>query len=212
MKHSADLSRHKCGLFRIGILPDINGIQLDTRFRQRFVGDTLPKGFLFSVIQSANLRAHTGPKDIVHPGDHLGAGTEVVAQQHLPAFSRSSLRNGLILMVFFQEDPRIRQTELIDGLFHVANQKTVIPLFRQRAEDGILDPVGVLIFIHQDLPVAAADLSRSCCGIAPGPSQQQVQGLVFQVAEIQDPPAALCCLIIPVKLFHQRDQAPCSDG
>ena len=176
------------------------------------MGYALPKGFRFGVIESTHLRGHTGGEHIVDTLDDFCTGAEIVAEQHLPALSRLGFFRRNIGSILFQEDARVCQPELVDRLLYVAHQKTVLLFPAQSGENRVLYAVGVLIFVHQDLPVPAADLRRGSCGIFPGFSQQQVKGMMLQIAEIQNSAASLGSAIVPVKLLHQCGKSPGAGG
>ena len=85
------------------------------------MGHALPKSFRFGVIQTAHLRGHTGGEYLIHPFNHLRAGTKIVAEQHLPALPRLRFLCFKVVVVFFQENSRVCQPELVDRLLHVTD-------------------------------------------------------------------------------------------
>ena len=58
----------------------------------------------------------------------LRSGAEIVAEQHFPSLPRLRTIGADVGSVLFKKNTRVSQTELIDRLFYVANQKTVLPL------------------------------------------------------------------------------------
>ena len=128
---------------------------------------------------------------MIHALNDLRTGTEIVAEQHLSSLPRLSTFGRFVGFVLFQENPRVGQTELVDRLFHIPNEEAVLLFPAQHGKDCVLHAVGVLILVHQNLPVSATDLCRGSCGACPGFTQQQVKGAVFQIAEIQNPAASL---------------------
>ena len=206
-EHGLNPVRHKIRFFLVGVFPNRDGVQFRSRGSQRNVRDSLLQHFRTGIVKSSHFRAHTGSEHIVYRSNHLAAGPEIPAEQHLSALPGGSLVRRDIIPVFFQENPRIRQTKLIDGLLHVPHQKAVLPLFRQRHENSVLDAVGVLILVHQDLPEPSGDFRCRSGWAAPVFSQQQIQRPVFQVAEVQHPAAALRRRIGPVKISYQRNQS-----
>ena len=179
---------------------------------QRHVGNSLPKLLRFPVGQPAHLGAHTGVEHVVHRVDNLRAGTEIMAQKNFSSLPRLRLPGGDVFFVLFQENARVGQTELVNGLLHVADHEAVLLLPGQGVENRVLHAVGVLILVHHDLPVTPPDLPGSGGGLASGFSQEQIQGLMLQIPEIQHPAAAFCRGIIPVKLPYQRHQPPLGGG
>ena len=115
-------------------------------------------------------------------------------------------------MVFFQENTGVRQPKLVDGLLHVSHQETVLLFLRQGGENRVLNTVGILVFVHQNFPVTAADLPGSGSGTCTAPSQQQVQGFMLQIPKIQTPAAALGGGIVPSELPNQGHQSPGARG
>ena len=78
----------------------------------------------------------------------------------------------------------------------------------QGRKNRVLYAVGVLILVHQDLPVESADLRRCCRGACPEFTQQQIQGLMLQIAEIQTTAAFFRAAVGFVKLPDQSNQSP----
>ena len=172
------------------------------------MGHALPESLRFGVVQTAHLRGHAGGEHLVHPFNDLRAGTEIVAEQHLPSLSGLSLLRASVLVVFFQEDSRVCQPELINGLFYIAYQKAILPFSAEGVKNGILHRVGVLVFVHQDFPEPTADFPRCHGWRSTGFSQQQIQGVLLQIAEIQNSPASLGSAIILGKLLHKPHEPP----
>ncbi len=108
-------------LLGVGVGNRLQGIQLHPRIGKPPMGHPLPEGFRFSVVETAHLWGHAGGEHLVHPLDDLGTGAEVVAEQHLPTFPRLGLLRANIFIVLFQENPWVCQSELINGLLHVAD-------------------------------------------------------------------------------------------
>ena len=207
IQHLPDSRRRKGRLLRAGLLLGLQHIQLHRRVGKRRMGNPLPQGFRLAVFQAAHLRAHAGPKDIIDTLDHLAAGAEIVGKQNLSSLSRLTFLRFSIFPVLFQEDARVCQAELVDGLLHVAHQEAVLPLLGEDGENGILHAVGILILVHHDLPVSSADLPGSRCGRGAAFPQQQIQCAVLQVAEVQHPSAPLEAPVVRIKLPHQGNES-----
>ena len=176
------------------------------------MGNSLPEGFRIGVLQAADSWAHAHREYIVYSSDYFAAGAEIVAEQDLSFRPRGSGGNLVIPFVFFQEDSRIRQTKPVDGLFYVADQKAIPAFGSENGENGILDSVGVLVLIHQHLPVALSNLPGGGGGAGAALPHQQVQRPMLQISEVQNSSAALCMTVVIRKLPHQMDQPPNGRG
>ena len=131
-----------------------------------------------------------------------------MTEEDFPALPGLCLLRRGIGSVFLQENLRVRQAEAVDGLLHVSHQEAILFFFRQRRENRVLHPVGILVFIHHDFPEPGADFPG-----CPGPagsifSQKQVQGTVLQISEIQNPAASFGPGIVLIKPAHQLDEPP----
>ena len=120
-QHFLNPSGNEVRLLGIGIRNRLQGVQLHPRLRQTHMGHALPKSFRFGVVQPPHLRGHAGGEYLIHPFNHLRAGTEIVAEQHLPALPRLRFLCFKVVVVFFQENSRVCQPELIDRLLHVTD-------------------------------------------------------------------------------------------
>ena len=206
-QHPDDSLRHKGRFLLILVVPGLDHVKLHGGFQRR-VGNSLPEFLRFPVGQPADLGAHTGVEHVVHRVDDLGAGTEIVAQENLSSLPRLCLLSRDVFFILFQKNSGVGQTELVDGLLHVADHEAVLLLPGQGVENRVLHAIGVLILVHHDLPVTPPDLPRGGCGLASGFSQQQIQGFVLQISKIQHPAAAFGRGVIPVELPYQRHQPP----
>ena len=208
IQHLTNSSGHKGRLLRVGVGHGFQCVQLRAGVRQRNVGHALPESLRFRIIKPAHLRRHAAGKYVVDALDDLPAGTEIVTEQYLSSLPRFRLFRRCVSRVFFKKYPGVCQPELIDGLLDVAHQETILLFQAQCGEDRILHTVGILILVHQNFPVSSADFRRGSRGICTGFAKQKVKGMVLQIAEIQDPAAALGSTVVPVKLFHQPGKAP----
>ena len=86
-------------------------------------------------------------------------------------------------MILLHKQLRPGQTKPVDALLHVPHSEDVLPVFGHRPEDGVLDLVGVLVLVHQDLPVSGRHLLPQLCGGTAG-THQQAQGQVLLVGEV----------------------------
>ena len=212
-QHFPDFPRREGGLLVIGIpVRDLKDVQLRGCLAQGSVRRALPQGFFRAIGQAAHPDAHAGSKHIIDAGDHLTAGAEIAAEQYLPALAGPGGLCRGIGAVFFQENLRVGQTEAVNGLLHVAHHEAVLLLLGQSGKNCILDGIGILVLVHHDLPVSLAQLP--CGGGKPRAAfpQEQFQGAVLQVAEIQDAASPLEPGKIRLKLPHQADDAPGSPG
>ena len=182
-------------------------MELYARLSQRTMGNTLPEGLRLTIVEAANFLAHTGCKHIVNRFDDLCSGAKIVAEEHFPALPGLRILCGHIPLILFQKDSRIRQPELVNRLFYVTDHKAIVPFPGQCREDRILHAIGVLIFIHHDLPEPTADFRCGSGWSASMLSQQKIQGHVLQITEINAPSAALRLGIRPIKGSYQTDDA-----
>ena len=172
------------------------------------MGHALPQSLSIRIVQAAHFGRHTGGEHVVHALNNFRAGTEIVAQQNFSALPRLCLLHRRVRSVLFQKNAGVSQAELVDGLLHVAHQEAVLLLPAEGGENRVLHGVGVLILVHQNLPEAAADFRRRSRGIGAALSQQQIQSIMLQIAEIQNPAASLNRPVIPGKLLNKGCQSP----
>ena len=172
------------------------------------MGNSLPEGFRFAIAQTAHFRGHAAEKDIVDRLDHLTAGAEIPAEHDFAALARLCLFSRCIVPVFLQENARIRQPELVNGLLYVAHHEAILLFPGQGGENRILNTVGILVFIHQDFPEPPSDLRGSGGGAGAVLTQHQIQHLMLQIGKIQDPPGLFGLGKLPVKLANQGNDSP----
>ena len=82
-----------------------------------------------------------------------------------------------------QEDGGVRQAEAVDALLHVANGEEVLAVPGDSPEDGVLDLIGVLVLVHQNLGVTGGNLLAQVRGSAIR-LDQEGQGQVLLVREV----------------------------
>ena len=208
LNHLLNLICYIVCFFPVGILLHIHAVQPHLRLSQRRMGHALIQRFLRSVMQATHLGRHTKLEYIIHRFQHRTAGAEIPAQQHLPPLPRCSFISMGKGCVFFQENAGVCQAELINGLLHIANQEQILFPFCQRAVDGILHRIGVLVFIHHHFPEATADFPGHSGDAATAFSVKQIQGVMLQIAEIQNTAAAFHAVIGLFEPAHQTDQPP----
>ena len=211
-QHITDSISNKGCFLRIGVRHGRQRVQLYAGIRKRNMGNAFPESLCLGIIESSDFRCHTGRKHMIDTLDNLSAGAEIVTEQHLSSLPRLRVFGGSVGFIFFKEYPRVCQPELIDGLLDITHQKAILLFEAQRGKNRVLHTVGILIFVHQNLPVSASNLRCGGCGIRPGFAQQKIQGVVLQIAEVQNPAAALGCPVIPVKLLYQSDKSPGAGG
>ena len=210
LQHRVNSICDKCGFLRVGFLFHADGIQFYTGIGKVGMRNAFAQLFGFSVIESADFGTHTGTEYIIDRFDHFSAGTEIMAEQNLSVIPCRCLLRGKITLILAEENTGISQSELINGLLDITDHKAVLPLCAQGTENGILNTVRVLVFIHKDLPESASDLGGSRCGTAAGFSQEQIQRLMLQITEVQTSAASFGICIGFVKLPDQRKQTPCT--
>ena len=207
VQHPPDAPGHKHGLCfvlrRAGKHP-----QLHCRVRQGLVGHSLHQLLLRAVVEPPHLGRHALAEHMVHRLHNLRTGPEIPIQQHLPPLPGPGRLHRDIGIVLVQKDAGLRLPELVDGLLYITDQKAIVLLPREASENGILDPVGILIFIHHDLPEPSAHLQGDACRAGPIFTQKQVQGLMLQIAKVQHMPLALQAAVALVKPAHQMHQSP----
>ena len=138
---------------------------------------------------------------------HPAAGAEIAGKEDFPPLSRFRFRRKTEGAVLFQENAGVRQAELINGLLHVTHQEQIMPLPGQRRKNRILHGVGILIFVHENFPEPAADLSGRRRWSGMRLAQQQFQGIMFQVPKIHNAAAFLGLGVVFPELPHQIGKA-----
>lgn len=116
------------------------------------MGNALPQRLRLPVFQASHRGGHGTAEDVVGGLQNLPAGAEILRQEDLPSLTWICLPCRDKFPVFFQENAGVRQTEAINGLFHVAHQEAIAPLPGQSFKNPVLDLIGVLVFIHHHLP------------------------------------------------------------
>jgi hypothetical protein len=114
---------------------------------------------------------------------------------------------GLKALVFPQEDGRVGEAEAVDRLLHVPNVEQIVPVAGDGVENGVLDSVGVLVFVDQNLAVPVRDAPAQLRLPAGASAGQRRERKMLQVGIIQKGAAALFSGIGFVELPDQPEEA-----
>ena len=174
--------------YRVGVVRGLllDGDQVELRLAVRpggIVGRAEVEGGVLVVPQLPHLRGENVFKEKVGGVQNLLAGAEVLREDDLPVLAVQGLCVGLEGRVLGQEDGGVRQTEAVDALLYVPYGEEVFARLGHRLEDGVLDLVGVLVFVHQDFGVSGGDLLPQLRGAAVR-GDQKGQGQVLLIGEI----------------------------
>ena len=82
--------------------------------------------FVRTVDNVAHLLRHHRGENMVDRLQNLRPGAEVFRENQLSGLSRRCLLRRKEVLIFFQEDRRLRLPKPIDGLFHVSHKKAVL--------------------------------------------------------------------------------------
>ena len=132
---------------------------------------------------------------------HLGAGPEIPVEIN-PLVLRIIRAEGA---VFFHEDLRPREPELVDTLLDVPDHEPVplpLALARDHTEQQLLHIVGILIFIAQDFGKMRAVCLRSRSRVyfaILSPSAEDPKREMLEIVEVDDVLLLFCCGVG----FHQ---------
>ena len=160
---------------------------------------------ILPIFHTAHLPGEDVPEHEVDGTEDLPPGTEVPGEEDLTLLPLQRLPGAPVGLVFPQEDPRVRQAEAVDALLHVSHGEEVLSLSGNGRKDPVLDLVGVLILVHQDLPVPGCHLPGKLRG-PPLPIQQDMEGQVLLVGEIRRVAAELFLPVILRKALYQVQQ------
>ena len=110
------------------------------------------------------------------------------------------------MLQLFPEDGRVGLAEAVDALFQVAHQEQIAPVRGGKAlVQGVLQGVGVLVFVHHHRAVARPYPRAEGGGRAVGAAQQP-EGQVLEVAEFQQLALFLLGGKAAVKVPHRPEQ------
>ena len=166
-----------------------------------------------AVIHTAQLTAHDLLKEIVDGIHHRRGRAEIGVQFQRNIFFAavvSGLYNGPAVH-FFHENRRVGLAEAVNALLQVPHQKAVAALrICQACVNGVLQSVGILIFVHQNGGII---LRKAGCGLG-GLAVlilQQLQCQMFKIREFQNLLCLFClkenrvkALDRPCQRTHQR--------
>ena len=178
---------------------------------------TADQPLAIAVGRIAQLRGHELFEDKVDARHHLRGGPEVCVQRQQGVLPGSTLRRaragrpagqGRPAVQLFPEDAGVRLTEAVDALFQVPHQEEVVPCRgRQTAVKGILQGIGVLVFVHHDGGVIFPDVSAQRSG-GTLRRAQQLQRQVLKVAEFQQLAFLFLGREPGIKIPHSGKQRP----
>ena len=167
------------------------------------------KALAVPVIDAAQLPGEKDFKEIIDPPDHPRRAAEIGVQRNggrcVPRHG-SSGRIGLPLGLLADENRGVRLAEPVNALFDVPHKEQIGGIRRGEGKvDGVLQGVGVLILVHQNGGVAAADggAQRRAGSVR---RLQQFQRQVFQVGVIQNLLGHLGVKERGAEGFHRTDQ------
>ena len=171
------------------------------------VGECRPgdQSLILGVIQLAKVPGHDVSEQVVAAQQDLGPGAEVPGQHPPPGPAGPGVFPVGKAAVFVQKDGGVGQAEAVDRLLHVPHLEQSAPLVRDGLEDGILNLVGVLIFVHLDLLKAVGPHPGGLGGLSLV-VQQQLDGEVLQVREVHQPPPPLLLGVVGQKVRRQVHQ------
>ena len=211
VQHFFDPLRHICRFLGVGVALDIDTVELYGGVRQWLPGQTLVEGFVGAVVETAHPLAHAAFKNVIDRLDDLGTGAEIGAEEHLPPLPCRRVLHVGIAVVFFQEDAGICQTELVDGLLHIAHHEAVVGASGEGGEDGVLYLVGVLILVHHDLHEPLPQVGSGGGAYLVTKSilpPQQLQHQMLQIAEVHAAADPLGTAELTAEPAHQGDKPP----
>ena len=176
----------------------------EKKFRNRAVcspGQARNQHVRRSVLKAAQPLGHAAAEDRIHGIQDLRCGTEVLLKPN-HAFPASGFG---IKAAFFIENLRIGKPEAVDRLLQVSDEEQVLPSPADRAEDPVLNPADILVFVHHHLGESSRDLfggfGRGT--VLPG---QQADGQVLQIGKIQGIGAGLCPAKLVFQVQNHREQ------
>ena len=196
-------------VLRLVVIGKVDAVQLHRLLGRLLQNPAAAEGLGVVIIHIAHGLAHGVAANVIRRVQDLRPGAEILGEQNAAGLPRQSLCAVGPGAVFFQENRWVRQAEAIDGLLHVADEEYIFPFPRDGEEDAVLQAVGILVFVHHDLPVALGDLPGDRRGRAAGGTEQP-PGLLLKVGEIQPFAATLFLPPAGSKAAGQADQA--ADG
>ncbi|MPM64023.1 hypothetical protein SDC9_110909 [bioreactor metagenome] len=158
--------------------------------------------FVCAVFHLPQLRGHDIFKNKVGRVQNLPAGAEVLRQKDFPFLPLP--RVGMVLEggVFPQENGGVRQPEAIDGLLHVSHGEKVPSPVGHCLKNVVLDLVGILILVHQNLHIAGGNLLPQFRGRSVLPCQK-LQRQMLLIGKVRLIQPQLFLPVAPGKLPRQ---------
>ena len=136
---------------------------------------------------------------------HRAAGAEILPQEDAPRRTGRGLAEIRKARVFVEKDRRIGETEAVDRLLDIADEKEVAALARHRAEDEILHFRHVLIFIDHDLGIPPRELARKL-GRRAVLVREQLRRHVLEIGEVHETAPPLFGGVGRAEVERQRQQ------
>ena len=182
-----------------------------------FPGCPADQPLAVAVGRVAEFRGHEPLKQEVNPFHHLRSRAEVgIQRQHgigaggslCRAGPRCAAGQGGPAVQFFPEDAGVCLPEAVDALLQISHQEEVVPRRGCKAPvQGILQGVGVLIFIHHHGGIVLPDDPAQRGGGAVRVTEQ-AEGLMLKVTELQQFPVPLFGREPGIEIPHRRKQRP----
>ena len=157
------------------------------------------------IVQLAERAGHDIGKDVVGAFQHRAAGAEILPQEDAPRRTGCGLAEIRKARIFVEEDRGVGETEAVDRLLDVADEKEVIALARHGAEDEILHLRHVLIFIDHNLGIPPRELVRKLrrCAVL---IREQLRRHVLKVGEVHKTAPPLFGGVGRAEVERQRQQ------
>ena len=196
------------GLFRRGCVV-VCARQLEHgEFRQHIVAGVACSGAQprrIVIVQLAERARHDVGKDVVGRFQYRAAGAEILPQEDAPRRTGRGYAEICKARVFVEEDRWIGETEAVDRLLDVADEKEVAAAARHGTEDEILHLRHVLIFVDHDLRVAPRELVCKL-GRRAVLVREQLRRHVLEVGEVHETAPPLFGGIGRAEVERQRQQ------
>ena len=142
-----------------------------------------------------SLRCHDLRKYEIDCRKHLGTTAEIPCEINAGT-GITPLASFLIRSILLQEKRRVGQSKAIDALLHISHGKKVMRLrLHQQGQNGLLNPVDILVLIHHDLLIFF--LQGKCRSSRKKLSRrrllrtQYIECKMLQITEIHQRPLAL---------------------
>ena len=117
-----------------------------------------------------------------------------------------------VRFIFFQKKFRLRQSELIDALLHIADHKNIRcpePFSRYTADQCLLDLIAVLILIYENFFIDSRKFIRHCSrSVIRTAACKDFECKMFQVIEIHQILFFFCLLEPGGKFFRKFQKHP----